>query len=65
MTLGWRATCTCDAGRIPATVLDPFSGTGTTLLAAKQLERRSIGIDISQEYAQMAAARIRQLAMEV
>lgn len=31
-------------------VLDPFCGTGTTLLAAKQLGRRSVGIDISGSY---------------
>jgi site-specific DNA-methyltransferase (adenine-specific) len=38
-------------------VLDPFTGTGTTNLVAFQLERRSIGIDISDEY--IAAARKR------
>lgn len=31
-------------------VLDPFAGSGTTLAAAKALNRKSIGIDISSEY---------------
>lgn len=39
------ATCPNDG-----VVLDPFCGTGTTLLAARNLGRRSLGIDISQDY---------------
>ena len=38
-------------------VLDPFCGTGTTLIAARDLGRRSVGIDISPRY--LAAARDR------
>lgn len=38
-------------------VLDPFCGTGTTMLAAGRLGRRSVGIDRSAEY--VAAARVR------
>lgn len=38
-------------------VLDPFCGTGTTLLAAGELGRRSVGIDISGEYAEHARRR--------
>ncbi len=45
---------TCPKGGV---VLDPFTGTGTTNLVAFQLERRSIGIDISDEY--IVAARKR------
>ncbi|MBW1720382.1 MAG: site-specific DNA-methyltransferase, partial [Deltaproteobacteria bacterium] len=37
------------------TVLDPFCGTGTTMIAALQYERNSIGIDIDPEYCRMAA----------
>lgn len=40
-------------------ILDPFSGSGTTALAAKQLGRRYIGIDISPEYCEMARERIK------
>ena len=28
-TTGWLPSCTCDAGRVPATVFDPFGGSGT------------------------------------
>lgn len=38
-------------------VLDPFCGTGTTLKVAKQLQRRALGIDISQRYADLARER--------
>jgi modification methylase len=39
-------------------ILDPFSGSGTTALVAKQLGRNFIGIDISPEYCETAQARI-------
>jgi len=37
------------------TVLDPFCGTGTTMVAALKYGRNSIGIDIDPEYCRMAA----------
>ncbi len=40
------------------TVLDPFAGTGTTLVAARQLGRRGIGIDLSRPYLEIARTRI-------
>lgn len=39
-------------------VLDPFNGSGTTCVAAKQLQRDYVGIDISQEYCQIAVDRL-------
>ena len=39
-------------------ILDPFCGSGTTCVAAKMLERRYIGIDISEEYCQIARQRL-------
>ena len=39
-------------------VLDPFVGTGTTMVAAAKWGRNSIGVEISQQYAQMARARL-------
>ncbi|WP_052663844.1 DNA-methyltransferase [Psychromicrobium lacuslunae] len=47
------ATCPPDG-----IVLDPFCGTGSTMVAASQLKRRSIGIDISANYLQAARERM-------
>lgn len=45
---------TCPEGGV---VLDPFCGTGTTLLVSKQLNRKSIGIDISRQYLEISEER--------
>ena len=42
-------------------VLDPFCGTGTTLLAARNMGRRSVGIDISADYIEIASERCASL----
>jgi len=57
--LGWQPSCICeDAGPpVPQTVLDPFVGSGTTLLVADRLERNGIGIDLNAEYAEIARRR--------
>lgn len=38
-------------------VLDPFAGTGTTMLVARQLQRKSVGIELSSEYIEIAEER--------
>jgi len=43
-----------------AVVLDPFAGSGTTLVAAKKLGRKFIGIDINKEYIEVSQRRIKQ-----
>jgi DNA modification methylase len=43
-------------------VLDPFSGTGTTGLAALAVGRRFTGIDLNPAFAELAADRLRQAA---
>jgi len=57
-TVGWRPTCDCDADPVPCTVLDPFIGSGTTAVVAKELGRDCIGIDLSPDYARLALARV-------
>ena len=42
-------------------VLDPFNGAGTTTKVAKQLSRKFIGIDISEEYCKTAESRINEV----
>ena len=58
-TTGWTPTCTCNAKEpIPCTVLDPFSGAGTTALVAAKLGRDAIGIELNPEYVEMSRKRI-------
>ncbi len=59
-TTGWRPTCGCDREEtVPATVLDPFAGSGTVAYVAQRLGRRAIGIDLSAEYLTLAEKRLR------
>jgi len=42
-------------------VLDPFNGAGTTTLVAKRLNRKYLGIDISEQYCKIAQKRIESI----
>jgi len=55
LTIPIKATCPPSG-----IVLDPFVGTGSTLVAAVRLGRRAVGIDISEGYLEIAKSRLRE-----
>ena len=60
-TIGWSPTCNCPNNvPVPATVLDPFNGAGSTGVACKQHGRNYIGIDLNPDYCKMSEQRVRE-----
>jgi DNA modification methylase len=58
-TIGWRRTCRCPDGPVkPCTVLDPFTGSGTTGVVARRHGRHFVGIELNPAYAEIARRRI-------
>lgn len=51
-------SCGCPPLREPGLVLDPFLGSGTTAIAAEQLQRNWLGIELNPEFAAAATQRI-------
>ncbi len=64
-TIGWAPSCKHEAPAIPATVLDPFLGSGTTAYVAKSLGRHAVGIDLNPEYLELARRRCAQMGLEM
>lgn len=59
VTTGWSPGCACDAGApVPAVCLDPFAGSGTTLMVALRHGRRALGFDLNPGYVRLARDRI-------
>jgi DNA modification methylase len=57
-TVGWQATCACADETVPCTVLDPFLGSGTTAVVARRLGRNSVGVELGDEFAELARERM-------
>lgn len=80
-TTAWRPACSCTGvgdfrddehpatqyalGPIPATILDPFSGAGTTGLVALKYGRNYIGIELKPEYVEMTRKRLSRVQVEL
>lgn len=50
-----------DAGEL---ILDPFAGSGTTGVAAKRLGRKAVLVEVSEEYAEIAAKRLAETVID-
>ena len=55
-TTGWTS-CSCNAGWIAGTVLNPFCGSGTVLEVCRLLNRNAIGLELNPEYEPMIRER--------
>jgi hypothetical protein len=57
-SIGWQPSCAHTGEPVPQTVLDPFSGAGTTLMVADRLGRNAIGCELSSAYSDLGTDRL-------
>jgi hypothetical protein len=56
---GWQPGCKCNAGEpVPCVVLDPFMGSGTVAVVARDLNRSSVGCELNPEYVKIIKRRL-------
>lgn len=56
---GWQPGCKCgEKERVPCLVLDPFMGSGTVAVVARELNRSSVGCELNPEYVKIIKKRL-------
>lgn len=46
-------------------VADPFAGAGGTLIAARNLGRKAVGVEVDEKYAEIAASRLSEQFLDL
>ena len=62
-TAGWKPSCECGVSTVPCRVLDPFSGSGTTGLAALELGHDYTGCELNPKYHANSLAELARKAL--
>jgi len=66
-TVGWQPTCSCpdNDGGGRCVVLDPFAGSGTTLLVAERYRRKAVGIELNSQYLKLIKKRLAKVQLKM